>query len=264
MTRKRNMSPPIEIKKFTLQEIEQGIKKINRRIESVAKLIDDRVSFDDTKVDNVEANIRETIKEVFGQNSPEFRDHQHHKIWHGGYNMMDNNGIRQSKFEAGVPQTITMLEGLIDRLEEKREDIGENEREGYISQDFWADIHRRIASKARSRFENTHYADAVESALKEVNACVKEIVKRKAGIEMDGADLMHKAFSPNSPIIVLGDLSTESGRNIQKGYMEIFAGAMTGIRNPKAHDNLDITANRAKHFIYLASLLMQKVDERIE
>jgi hypothetical protein len=45
--------------------------------------------------------------------------------------------------------------------------------------------------------------------------------------------------------------------------MEIFAGAMIGIRNPKAHGNLNITENRAKHFIYLASLLMHKVDERI-
>jgi len=264
MTRKRNEPPPLEIKKFTIQEIDHGLKKINRRIEDVAKLLDNRVLFDDTKADNVEANIRETIREIFGQNSPEFRDHQHHKIWHGGYNILDNDGIRQSKFEAGIPQTITMLKGLIERLEEKHEDIGESEREENIAQDFWNDIHHRITSIARNRFGNSHYADAAESALKEVNVYVKEIVKRKAGIEMDGADLMHKAFSPNSPIIVLGDLSTESGRNIQQGYMEIFAGAMTGIRNPKAHNNLDITPNRAKHFIYLASLLMQKIDERIE
>ncbi len=74
---------------------------------------------------------------------------------------------------------------------------------------------------------------------------------------------MKTAFSPNKPIIVFDDLSTETGKNIQQGYMEIFAGAMTGIRNPKAHDNIHITENRAKHFIYLASLLMNKIDERI-
>jgi predicted nucleotide-binding protein len=37
--------------------------------------------------------------------------------------MMDTDGSRQAKFAAGVPQTVTMLEGLISRLEEKREDV---------------------------------------------------------------------------------------------------------------------------------------------
>ncbi len=45
--------------------------------------------------------------------------------------------------------------------------------------------------------------------------------------------------------------------------MYIFAGAMTGIRNPKAHDNLTISIERATHFIFLASLLMYKLDEAI-
>ena len=85
----------------------------------------------------------------------------------------------------------------------------------------------------------------------------------KTANELDGASLMHTAFSPNNPIIVLDDLSTDSGQNIQKGYMEIFAGAMIGIRNPKAHENMDIEEIPAKHRIYLASLLMTKIDERI-
>ncbi|MBI5642543.1 MAG: hypothetical protein HY954_03600 [Deltaproteobacteria bacterium] len=37
---------------------------------------------------------------------------------------------------------------------------------------------------------------------------------------------------------------------------------MTGIRNPKAHNNIDIDENRAVHFIFLASLLMDKLDAR--
>ena len=45
------------------------------------------------------------------------------------------------------------------------------------------------------------------------------------------------------------------------GYMEIFAGTITGIRNPKAHDNIVIDEKRAIHLLYLASLLMYKLDE---
>lgn len=115
--------PPIEVRQFTIPEIDRGISKIQRRIEEVRGLDPRNIRFDDTKIDNIERNIRETIREVYGPNSPEFSDHAHHRIWHGGYNMMDTDGARQAKFAAGVPQTVTMLEGLIARLEEKREDV---------------------------------------------------------------------------------------------------------------------------------------------
>jgi predicted nucleotide-binding protein len=80
------------------------------------------VSYDDAAVDNVESNIRETIRDVFGGNSPEFHTHAHFAIWHGGYNMRDPQHGRQLKFAQGKPQAIVKLEGLVARLEELRED----------------------------------------------------------------------------------------------------------------------------------------------
>ncbi len=129
--------------------------------------------------------------------------------------------------------------------------------------DFWNIIHKDVTKVSRKKFEDGHYADAVESALKEVNKRVKEIVKSKTGRELDGASLMTTAFSANNPVISLDDLSSQSGRDVQIGYMQIFAGAMTGIRNPKAHDNIVISLDRATHLIFLASLLMCKLDESI-
>ncbi|MGV8149908.1 MAG: TIGR02391 family protein [Alkaliphilus sp.] len=127
---------------------------------------------------------------------------------------------------------------------------------------FWDLLHPKIVEVSKSRFEANHFADSVEAALKEANNTVKAIVKQKTGQEYDGANLMHRAFSLDQQIILLDDLSTETGKNIQKGYMQIFAGAMTGIRNPKAHENIIIEADRAIHFLFLASLLLFKVDER--
>ena len=75
---------------------------------------------------------------------------------------------------------------------------------------------------------------------------------------------MNTVFSVNKPIISLADLSTETGQNIQKGYMQIFSGTMTGIRNPTAHENLQIDKNRTIHYLYLASLLFLVFDERLE
>ena len=132
---------------------------------------------------------------------------------------------------------------------------------GLTELDFWSVIHKDIIRVAKSKFEDGYYADAVESAFKEINQHVKEIVKNKTGKELDGASLMCKAFSERNPVIVLENLSSETGRNIQKGYMQIFAGAMTGIRNPKAHENIAISKERATHFIFLASLLMYRLDE---
>jgi len=123
-------------------------------------------------------------------------------------------------------------------------------------------MHPSVVNVARTRFDSGHFADAVEAALKEVNDIVRQIVIAKGGQELDGADLMNKAFSVKNPVIVLDDLGTMTGRNIQQGYLQIFAGAMIGIRNPKAHANIAIDATRALHFLFLASLLLFKIDER--
>lgn len=126
---------------------------------------------------------------------------------------------------------------------------------------FWQLIHPTIEHVSRPRFRPTSYADSVEAALKEVNTRVKRYYHSQTGRELDGADLMHTTFSPRNSVITLDSLATESGRNIQQGYMELFAGAMTGIRNPKAHEILQINIERAIHFLFLASLLMFKLDE---
>jgi uncharacterized protein (TIGR02391 family) len=125
----------------------------------------------------------------------------------------------------------------------------------------WDLIHPEITKVARTRFESHHHADAVEAAFKELNSVVKTKVTTATGRELDGASLMTTAFSAQNPIIELDDRSTVSGRDIQQGYMQIFAGAMTGVRNPKAHGNINIDENRAIHLLFLASLLMYKLDE---
>ena len=129
------------------------------------------------------------------------------------------------------------------------------------SANFWSIIHPAIVVVAKSKFEDGYFADAVESALKEVNKRIKDYVKSETGRELDGASLMNHAFSLERPVIILDDLNTDTGQNIQKGYMQIFAGSMTGIRNPKAHDNINIEEARAIHFLFLASLLMYKLDD---
>jgi uncharacterized protein (TIGR02391 family) len=127
----------------------------------------------------------------------------------------------------------------------------------------WDLLHPKVVEVAKSRFESGHLADAVEAALKKLNHVVKTIVRDRVQGEYDGADLMNRAFSLSNPVLKLSPLDTESGRSIQQGYMQIFAGVMTGIRNPKAHSNIEIDPNRAVHLLFLASLLFFKIDEAV-
>ena len=48
-----------------------------------------------------------------------------------------------------------------------------------------------------------------------------------------------------------------------QGYMDRFAGVMTGIRNPKAHDNESITKEDALRKLIMISLLLFKIDLRV-
>lgn len=127
----------------------------------------------------------------------------------------------------------------------------------------WENIHPQIVAVSKARFDNEHYADAVEAAFKEINTRVKKIYKDRTSVEKDGAKLMQAAFSVQNPIIKLGDISTETGTNIQQGYMEMFAGAMIGIRNPQAHNNLLITKDNAIRELHFASMLMYKIDNEL-
>lgn len=164
-------------------------------------------------------------------------------------------------FQEGLKRVKAILESMVDEINEHWAD--EDIELKLVKETFWKLLHPRVVELARGRFENGQFADAVEAVLKDINSMVKRIVKDKTGREYDGSDLMNAAFSLNKPIIILDDLNTVTGKNIQQGYMQIFAGAMTGIRNPKAHDNVVIDENRAVHFLFLGSLLMTRLDEKI-
>ena len=128
---------------------------------------------------------------------------------------------------------------------------------------FWKYIHPEISKVTKDRFAGELYADSIEAAFKEINTRIKRLVKKHRNIEYDGAELMRTCFSEKNPILKISEIETENGRNVQKGYMEMFAGAMTGIRNPKAHSNMTITKEDAIRELNFARMLMYRVDQAI-
>jgi len=226
------------------------------------KLIDER-RFSEADIEPWKNKTEDLLVRAFGSDQARFytgafSNWQTHSY---GYDE-DEEGANADDVKAALPTAINTLAEAIELLEKLPQSISHRSK-GNRSDDLWDMLHRSIVEVAQARFAAGHFADAVEAALKHVNQAVKERVKPALVQDLDGAKLMKRVFSIEHPLLELGDLKTESGRSMQQGYMEIFAGAMTGIRNPKAHANVEIGEDRAWHFLILASLLMCKLDETV-
>jgi uncharacterized protein (TIGR02391 family) len=112
--------------------------------------------------------------------------------------------------------------------------------------------------QAAERYLENHMEVAIFEAMKAVNKRVREIT----GLDLDGSELMNRAFSEQHPLILLADLSTETGRNIQAGYRLLFTGAVRGIRNPDAHELFEpLDDEDALEKLGFASMLIRQLDE---
>ena len=110
----------------------------------------------------------------------------------------------------------------------------------------------------QSRFRSRHFADALEAACK----CLENAVKDKAGLpDKFGEDLMFAAFNEDKPILRLNQLRSKTDINEQKGYKHLFAGAITGIRNPRAHEpDTKDSPTVAIELLTFANHLMRKLE----
>jgi uncharacterized protein (TIGR02391 family) len=172
--------------------------------------------------------------------------------------------IDQERYDTDATIAEQLLEDALEELPDPdgAHADGAESREASVAS-AWHLLHPRVVEIARERFAASHYADAVEASLKALNNEVRTLARARGAPDMDGARLMHAAFSPKAPIIVLADLGTESGRDMQQGYMEMFAGVMSAIRNPKAHDNVTISPERALHLLFVVSTLWFTLDSRL-
>jgi hypothetical protein len=126
-TRKSNEPDSTELRNLKRTEIDRGIDNLRRRIEELRSL--GAAQYDKARKDQVEANIHATIRDVFGQNSAEFHDHGDAQLITFVTTVDGNTEMSLG----GISETIEMLEGLIFRLEERREDVLPDSISGKIS-----------------------------------------------------------------------------------------------------------------------------------
>lgn len=132
--------------------------------------------------------------------------------------------------------------------------------------DIWRLVHPRIISVSKQLFEDGHYANAAADAFIEINDRVKKLFLKVKPDETkipDGHALMTTVFSENKPLIEICNQTTDSGKDTQKGYMQMLAGALSALRNPRVHANVSISAEEAMRELIFASVLMYKIDEAV-
>lgn len=83
----------------------------------------DNARHDDPAVEGVEANISNTVLEIFGKESKEYEQYQNYEIWYGDFTTSDTDEDRQTGFTKGIEHSIAAMNSLLNRLEEKKEDL---------------------------------------------------------------------------------------------------------------------------------------------
>jgi predicted nucleotide-binding protein len=126
-------SPSLEVRRFTPEQAEWAIGLLERRITDVTALDPKAILYNDAKVRSIEEKIRGNLLEIFGELSREYRQHSAHEIARSGrrpYRMVgyrEDPRVRQAElqadFAAGIPQTTTMLHGLIDTIRERTDSL---------------------------------------------------------------------------------------------------------------------------------------------
>jgi uncharacterized protein (TIGR02391 family) len=261
MAKKRPDPEPIEPREFrSVDEIDVAITKIERRIRDlerpdVVQAVREHTGAEDV----VRSDVRETIREVFGTNSPEFEEHKYIGFLAGRMYMDMPEEEAMECRERGRQLMITILSGLISRLKEKKEDLGGAGAASAPSTYFdRLNLHSRILDVSRDLFLDGYHWEAVFAAAK---ALVNYIKERSGRHDLDGTSLVRTVFSRNDPILAFNDLSDQTKQDEQEGMMHLFEGAVLGIRNPGGHSFPEGPEQRAVEYMSLLSLLAYRAQE---
>jgi uncharacterized protein (TIGR02391 family) len=123
----------------------------------------------------------------------------------------------------------------------------------------WEDLlHEAVIDNALPQYRDGHWRDAVLNAF----IAVFDLLRSRVQLDRDGEGLITQSFSLDNPLLLVSDLTTESGKSDQRGFMMMLQGVYRGVRNPKAHGlQHDLTAHKAAQYLVMASLFARRIAE---
>lgn len=267
---------------LTADQMRSGIIKLERRVRELKELdVAQLKSGDDPALLALEASVKGTLQDVFGPDTLEYKTYYsatdldltnyavsiERDSWVGnrrGYDYgrgFPGGGGISSEVERGITEgrdrAVALLEQAVRLLKERLEDLGGSSSGRALRAYEGLDLHSEIERAAGKLYRDGHYANAIEDAVKVLNALVR---MRSGRDDLDGTSLMQTVFSPNNPTLKFNDLADASDQDEQKGFMMMFAGAVAGLRNPRAHKLIKDDPERALEFVAFISLLAKLLD----
>ena len=147
----------------------------------------------------------------------------------------------------------------LTREQEIEENLGEN-APGLSA----AEMHPWIWGGASSLWQSGHFREAVEGAIRKLNAETQNKVGRR---DVSETDLFKQAFSLDEPkpgkarLRRMKDDGSEPCKSVQRGAMAFAEGVFAGIRNPLSHEaDQELSDQEALEYLASLSVLGRWVD----
>ena len=205
-----------------------------------------------------ESAFRNTIREVFGEDSTEFQEFGTAQMLRGPLRVgMSESEKVQSKLR-GREYMVQVCAELIGRLQQRILELRRKIEAGALVQSSNPKLHPVIAKASQDLVANGHLWEAVFAAGK---ALVLHVKDRSGRHDIDGVALMRTVFSKKDPVLKFNALATTTDLDEQEGMMHLFEGAVMAIRNPGGHGFPAGSEALAVQYIHLLSLLASRADE---
>jgi len=260
---RKTKQPELVEANLSFQQMEAAIPKIDRRIADLDAFdvasVTDR---SDARIDALEKSLDALLVSVFGAGTVEYQRHhwQVTRLDTASTNVMHRTPIHEvhEGLKRGIATARAHLESIKKLFLEELGDAGHTSSGKALKAYEGLELHRVIERAAGTLYRNGHYANAVEDAVKALSA----LVRMNSGIDdKDGTALMEYVFSSRSPVLKFNALSDSFDVDEQKGFMMMFSGAVSGLRNPRAHKIIKDDPEMALEFIAFISLLAKLADE---
>lgn len=263
---RKNSKQELKQANLSYQEKEAAINKLDRRIKELkdfdVESVDDR---SDSRIGALSSKLDDFLVSVFGADTVEYKRYQ----WEvtcldtASVNLMHRTPMNEVKegLRRGISNALSQLEAIKSGFLEDLEDAGHTSTGKTLKAYEGLELYTSIEKATGQLFRDGHYANAIEDAVKALNA----LVRLNSGVEdKDGSALMEHVFSPKKPILKFNNLADESEINEQKGFMMMFSGAVAGLRNPRAHKIMEDDSEMALEFIAFISLLAKLTDKAVK